>query len=132
MISNTIYSKGRDNFKDYTFSAREWSAPTMVSPKEIRERIDSFALCGRKIKRMRIGMLRRKLGGFAASISRPLFQLTAGGGLIQPALLGMLRYGWDGFAVQKTGLLFSSAVGAILAQPAQLGIILCSLDIFVT
>ena len=34
MISNTIYSKGRDNFKDYTFSAREWSAPTMVSPKE--------------------------------------------------------------------------------------------------
>lgn len=54
MISNTIYSKGRDNFKDYTFSAREWSAPTMVSPKEIRERIDSFALCGRKIKRMRL------------------------------------------------------------------------------
>ena len=81
---------------------------------------------------MRVGMLRRKLGGFAASISRPLFQLTAGGGLIQPALLGMLRYGWDGFAVQKTGFLFSSAVGAILAQPAQLGIILCSLDIFVT
>ena len=81
---------------------------------------------------MQIGMLRRKLGGFAASISRPLFHLTAGGGLIQPALLGMLRYGWDGFAVPKTGLLFSSAVGAILAQPAQLGIILCSLDIFVT
>ena len=54
MISNTIYSKGRDNFKGYTFSAREWSAPTMVSPKEIRERIDSFALCGRKIKRMRL------------------------------------------------------------------------------
>ena len=54
MISNTIYSKGRDTFKDYTFSAREWSAPTMVSPKEIRERIDSFSLCGRKIKRMRL------------------------------------------------------------------------------
>ena len=54
MISNTIYSKGRDSFKDYTFSAREWSAPTMVSPEEIRERIDSFALCGRKIKRMRL------------------------------------------------------------------------------
>ena len=54
MISNTIYSKGRDNFKGYTFSAREWSAPTMVSPKEIRERIDSFALRGRKIKRMRL------------------------------------------------------------------------------
>ena len=55
---------------------------------------------------MRVGMLRRKLGGFAASISRPLFQLTAGGGLIQPTLLGMLRYGWDGFAVQKNGLAF--------------------------
>lgn len=54
MISNTVYSKGKDDFKDYTFSAREWSAPTMVSPKEIRERIDSFALCGRKIKCMRL------------------------------------------------------------------------------
>lgn len=54
MISNTIYSKGRDQFKDDTFSSREWSAPTMVSPEEIRERIDSFALCGRKIKRMKL------------------------------------------------------------------------------
>ncbi|MDO4515069.1 MAG: hypothetical protein Q4B72_13685, partial [Lachnospiraceae bacterium] len=54
MISNTIFSKGKDEFKDYTFSAREWSAPTMVSPKEIREMIDSFALCGRRIKRMRL------------------------------------------------------------------------------
>ena len=53
MIPGTIYSKGNDNFKDYTFSAREWSAPTMASPKEIRDRIDSFALCGRKIKRIR-------------------------------------------------------------------------------
>ena len=57
MIPNTIYSKGRDTFKDYTFSAREWSAPTRVSPKEIRERIDSFSLCGRKIKRMRLSGL---------------------------------------------------------------------------
>lgn len=39
---------------DYTFSARAWSAPTLVLPKEIRERIDSFALCDRKIKRMRL------------------------------------------------------------------------------
>ena len=121
MISNTIYSKGRDNFKDYTFSAREWSAPTMVSPKEIRERIDSFALCGRKIKRMRIGMLRRKLGGFAASISRPLFQLTAGGGLIQPALLGMLRYGWDGFAVQKRACFFPLPLALYLLNRRSLG-----------
>ena len=54
MISSTIYSKGKDNYKDYTFSPTEWSAPTMVSPKEIQERIDSFTLCGRKIKRMRM------------------------------------------------------------------------------
>ncbi len=54
MISNTIYSEGRDHFKDDTFSSSEWSAPTMVSPQEIRERIDSFALCGRKIKRMKL------------------------------------------------------------------------------
>ena len=54
MLSGTFYSKGKDNFKDNTFSAEEWSAPYMVSPKEIRERIDSFVLCGRRIKRMRM------------------------------------------------------------------------------
>lgn len=54
MLSNAIYSKGKDDFKDYTFSAKEWSAPTTVSPDEIRNRVDSFALCGRKIKRMRL------------------------------------------------------------------------------
>ena len=54
MISNTIYTKGKNNFKDDTFSSREWSAPTMVSPDEIRNKIDALALCGRKIKRMRL------------------------------------------------------------------------------
>lgn len=54
MLSSTFYSEGKDNFKNNTFSAEEWSAPFMVSPKEIRKRIDSFALCGRKIKRMRL------------------------------------------------------------------------------
>lgn len=54
MISGTIYSEGNDHFKNYTFSAREWSAPTMVAPQEIQNRIDSFALCGRRIKRMRL------------------------------------------------------------------------------
>lgn len=54
MISETIYSNGKNNFKNDTFSSREWSAPTMVSPKEIRERIDGFALCGRKIKQLRM------------------------------------------------------------------------------
>lgn len=54
MIEKTYYGEGEDFFKNYTFSSREWSAPIMVSPKEIRERIDGFALCGRKIKRMRM------------------------------------------------------------------------------
>lgn len=54
MISNTIYSKGQDRFKGCRFSAREWSAPTMISPKEVKDRINSFALCGRKIRRMRM------------------------------------------------------------------------------
>ena len=34
---------------------------------------------------MRVGMLRRRLDGFAVSINRPVFQLTAGGRLAQPA-----------------------------------------------
>lgn len=54
MISNTFYSKGKDCFQDNVFSAEEWSAPRMVSPKEIRDRLHSFALCGRKIRRMRM------------------------------------------------------------------------------
>lgn len=54
MISSTVYSKGNNNFKNGTFSTGEWSAPFMVSPKEIQERLDSFALCGRRIKQMRL------------------------------------------------------------------------------
>ena len=54
MISNTVNSKEYDNFKDYTFSANEWSAPSMVTPIEIRNQIDSFSLCGRKVKQMRL------------------------------------------------------------------------------
>ena len=34
---------------------------------------------------MRVGMLRRRLDGFAVSINRPVSQLTAGGRLTQPA-----------------------------------------------
>ena len=34
---------------------------------------------------MRVGMLRRRLDGFAVSINRPVSQLTAGGRLAQPA-----------------------------------------------
>lgn len=50
MIKNTILSNGTNNFKDYVFSSSEWSAPTMVSPEEIKNRINSFNLIGRKIK----------------------------------------------------------------------------------
>ena len=54
MIESTYYSNGKDNFKDNTFSAQEWSAPTMVSPIEIKDLIVSFRLEGRKIKRMKM------------------------------------------------------------------------------
>lgn len=52
MITETVYSEGKDNF-GRCFSAQEWSAPTITSPKEIRERLDSFNLCGRKIKKIK-------------------------------------------------------------------------------
>ena len=47
-------SNEKDIFTDYKFSAREWSAPVTSSLEEIREKIDSFALCDRKIARMRM------------------------------------------------------------------------------
>ena len=53
MISETLISKGKNNFDDYVFSSLEWSAPTMVSPEEIRRRLNSFKLIGRKITRLR-------------------------------------------------------------------------------
>lgn len=54
MLEDTYYSNGKDNFKDNVFSAAEWSAPTIVSPIEIKERISAFQLEGKKIKRMKI------------------------------------------------------------------------------
>lgn len=48
----TIYSDGKDEFEDYVFDRNEWSAPTMVSPDEIKERIKSFKLEGREIQDM--------------------------------------------------------------------------------
>lgn len=54
MISSTLYSNGKNQFQNSVFSPREWSAPIMVSPKEIRALLDSFALCGRCIKCMRM------------------------------------------------------------------------------
>ena len=54
MIEKTIISNGKNNFKNYTFSSSEWSAPTMVSVEEIKSRISSFNLVGRKIKALRM------------------------------------------------------------------------------
>ena len=53
MLLRTLYSNGKNNFKDDEFSACEWSAPTMVAPDEIKSRLDSFHLCGRVIKHIR-------------------------------------------------------------------------------
>ena len=54
MITDTIYSKGKDNFENYKFSSKEWSAPTTVSPEEIKNRLNGFNLVGRKIKELRM------------------------------------------------------------------------------
>ena len=45
---------GYDTFKDGVFSYRDWSAEVVTEPQEIRAQIDSFALIGRKIKRMQM------------------------------------------------------------------------------
>lgn len=54
MLEKTLYSNGKNKYKDDTFSAEDWSAPTMVSPGEIRKRIASFKLEGRKVEDLRI------------------------------------------------------------------------------
>ena len=54
MLTDTVYSKGKDNFENYKFSSKEWSAPTMVSPEEIKNRLNGFNLVGRKIKELRL------------------------------------------------------------------------------
>ncbi len=54
MLQATYYSSGKNDFKDFTFSAQEWSAPTMVDPNEIKARIASLRLEGRKIQNLRL------------------------------------------------------------------------------
>ena len=54
MLMKTLYSNGKDEFDDYIFDGLEWSAPTMVSPEEIKELIASFNLEGRTIEEMRM------------------------------------------------------------------------------
>ncbi len=54
MLTNTLISRGENNFKNFVFSSREWSAPTMVSPEEIRELIRQSHLVGRRVKRIKM------------------------------------------------------------------------------
>ncbi|MGN0554706.1 MAG: hypothetical protein ACI4LI_02280 [Candidatus Fimenecus sp.] len=54
MENQTIRSNGKNRFQDYTFSALEWSAPTMASAEEIKSRLDNFCLAGRKITELRM------------------------------------------------------------------------------
>ena len=53
MLRGTYYSNGTDNYRHNEFSHREWSAPTMVAPYEMKRRIDSFNLVGRKVSDIR-------------------------------------------------------------------------------
>ncbi len=47
----------KDRFTDNEFNAKEWSAPVMSDPEEIRDRLDSMDLVGRKIETLRfVGM----------------------------------------------------------------------------
>lgn len=52
MLQTTSLSSGKNEFKDYKFSAQEWSAPTMVDPEKIKARLESLKLEGRIIKQM--------------------------------------------------------------------------------
>ena len=57
MLKETYYTNGKNQFKEGRYDRGEWSAPYMVSCEEIRQRIDSYHLQGRKIKDIRaIGM----------------------------------------------------------------------------
>ena len=57
MLQETYYTSGKNNFKDNIFSSKEWSAPCMVDPEEIKTTVSSFHLEGRTIKRLKfIGM----------------------------------------------------------------------------
>ena len=54
MLEKTYNSSGKNNFENNTFSGREWHAAAMVSPEEIKKRIASFRLEGRKIRELRM------------------------------------------------------------------------------
>lgn len=46
--------KDMDDFEKAVFTEQGWGVPRMEAPQELRDRLDSLHLCGRKIKNMRI------------------------------------------------------------------------------
>ena len=58
MLEKTIYSQGKNQYKNNTFCSQEWSAPIMVSPTEIEARIFEMKLVGRTISAVRIMCLK--------------------------------------------------------------------------
>ena len=71
---------------------------------------------------MRVGMLRRRLDGFAVSINRPVSQLTAGGRLTQPAQHAFFcnSKGQHGFETKLAFLASHEARRRMAAFPIQL------------
>lgn len=53
MLNETYYTNGKNEFKNNIFDANEWSAPYMVSVKEIKKTINEIKLIGREIKDIR-------------------------------------------------------------------------------
>ncbi len=54
MLKETWEGTGKDCYRNNTFCLEEWSAPSMISPAEIKEHLSKFQLEGRKIKSMRL------------------------------------------------------------------------------
>lgn len=54
MLRGTRYSNGTNQYRHNCFDNHEWSAPTMVTPYEMKKRIDSFHLVGKKVVDVRV------------------------------------------------------------------------------
>ena len=52
MLSDLPYEKGQDEFEDYKFSGKAWSAPYLEDPARIQELLDIFHLVERRIKKL--------------------------------------------------------------------------------
>ena len=50
MQQRVFFSNGKDQFKGNCFSPTEWSAPFLSSTIEVKEKLDSFHLIGKKVK----------------------------------------------------------------------------------